>query len=426
MENSEHNIKRKKILFISGKKRVSSEIRTLLADKFDFHFTDSLDAGEVLLEQHYDEISAILLDSMLAVENGRDFIKWVTDEPKFMFIPIILVASGIPLNEEIDCLSLGAVDIIVSPFHKKLTERRIENAIRLKDSASFYEIERMLKALPSNIYLKDADCKYIFATQYWHHLEHKNDPDWTIRGKTDVDIRKDKENAIAAMEADKEIMRTGKGTSYIIEINADNVQEFFEVIKQPVWDKNNKICGIVGLINNVTEHEKLRNKLKFAADTDGLTGLFNRRKIQSKIENELQNLKDNGDHMSVIMLDIDDFKRVNDTYGHNEGDMVIKALAGILKDKNVIGMEEYFAGRWGGEEFMLLLKKTELPEAEKIAEKIRMTFSETDLDAIPHQTVSLGVTQAKLRDTVDTLCTRVDMGLYNAKESGKNVVKTVY
>ncbi len=425
MEVSEQKSK-KKILFISGNEKVSGEICTLLTNKYSFYLADNLNAGEQLLEQHYSEISAILLDSMLAAENGRNFIKYVEDEPKFMFIPIVLAAPAIPLNEEIDCLSLGAVDIIVSPFHKVLTERRIENAIRLKDSASFYEIERILKALPSNIYLKDADCKYIFATQYWNHLQHDDDPDWTIRGKTDIEIRKDRENAIAAMEADKELMRTGKGASYIIEINNDNVQEFFEVIKQPVWDENQKICGIVGLINNVTEHEKLKNKLKLAADTDGLTGLLNRRKIQSKIENNLQGLKSGGVSMSVIMLDIDNFKCINDTYGHKEGDMVIKTLAGILMDEKVIGTSDYFAGRWGGEEFMVLLNNTELSEAEEIAERIRVSFGTADLGGIPPQTISLGVAQAGLCDSADTLCTRVDMGLYNAKESGKNTVKAAY
>lgn len=425
MNDSEQGTK-KIILFISESKMLSDEIHTLLADKYSFYFTDKLDAGEALLELHYDKISVILLDSMLAAEKGTSFISWVTDEPRFMFIPIILVASGIPMNEEINCLSLGAVDIIVSPFHKKLTELRIENAIRLKDSASFYEIARMLRALPSNIYLKDADCRYIFATHYWNHLNNGDGTDWTIRGKTDIDIRKNKENAISAMEADKEIMRTGKGVCYIIEESNDNIQEFFEVIKEPVWDKNNRICGIVGLINNVTEHEKLRNKLKFAADTDGLTGLLNRRKIQSKIENSFRIMKDGGAPVSVIMLDIDDFKRVNDNYGHKEGDRVIRALADVLRDRKAIGVREYFAGRWGGEEFMILLINTELSEAERTAEKIRVSFSNTDLSPLPPQTISLGVTQAKISDTEISLYTRVDAALYDAKESGKNMVVTVY
>ena len=425
MMNSGNNEKTRRLLLISENKSTSGEIITLLNNRYSFILTEKLETGEELLELNYSGISAILLDSMLAAEKGREFMARISEEPKYMFIPIILVAAGIPLNEEIECLSLGAVDIIISPFHQKLTERRIENAIRIKDSASFYEIERILKALPSNIYLKDADCRYVFATRDWYHIEHNNDPEWTIRGKTDVDIRTDKENALAAMESDKEIMRTGKGTSYVIEVGPEDEREYFEVIKEPVRDKNDKVCGIVGLLNNVTEHERLRHKLKTAADTDGLTGLLNRRKIQSRIRKGLEVLKDKGGVRSLIMLDIDNFKQVNDTYGHNIGDMVLKGLADILMDEEIIGTEDFYAGRWGGEEFMLLVKNTDLAAAREIAERVRIAFSRMEFGNIPFQTISLGVTQASPDDTVDTLCSRVDKALYMAKKSGKNKVETI-
>lgn len=423
--NSEQNKTIKKLLLISENKGISGEISTLLNDRYDILFADSIEAGTQQLEQNYSNISTILLDSMLAAEKGKDFMARVKEEPRFMFIPIILVASGIPMNEEIECLTQGALDIIVPPFHKKLIEQRIRNAVRLKDSASFYEIERMLRALPSNIYLKDADCRYIFATRDWCHMEHDNDPKWTIRGKTDIDIRKDTENALAAMEADKEILRTGKGTSYIIKVGTDDEAEFFEIIKEPVKDKNDRICGIVGLLNNVTEHERLRRRLKAAADTDGLTGLLNRRKIQSRIRKGLAVMKERSGDRSLVMIDIDDFKRVNDTYGHNAGDMVLKGLAGILMDDELIGTEDFCAGRWGGEEFMLLLKSSGLDEAKNIAERIRIAFSSMDFGNIPSQTISLGVTKANPDDTVDSLCSRVDKALYNAKKSGKNKVEII-
>lgn len=423
--NSEQNVIIKKLLLISENNGISSEISILLNDRYDILFADNIESGTQLLEQNYSNISAILLDSMLAAEKGKDFMGRVKEEPRFIFIPIILVASGIPMNEEIECLTQGALDIIVPPFHKKLIEQRIKNAVRLKDSASFYEIERMLQALPSNIYLKDADCRYIFATRDWYHIEHDNDPKWTIRGKTDVDIRKDTENALAAMEADKKILRTGKGTSYIIKIGTDEDAEFFEIIKEPVKDKNDRICGIVGLLNNVTEHERLRRRLKAAADTDGLTGLLNRRKIQSRIRKGLAVIKEKSGDRSLVMIDIDDFKRVNDTYGHNTGDMVLKGLAEILMDDELIGTEDFCVGRWGGEEFMLLLKNSGLDEAKNIAERIRIAFSGMDFGNIPSQTISLGVTKAYPDDTVDSLCSRVDNALYKAKKSGKNKVEII-
>lgn len=122
------------------------------------------------------------------------------------------------------------------------------------------------------------------------------------------------------------------------------------------------------------------------------------------------------------MLDIDNFKQVNDTYGHQQGDNVIKGLANILHYKQADGMHNISAGRWGGEEFMMLLPGSGASSAVRLAELIRKRFANTEFSGIKPQTVSLGVTQAEREDTSDSLCSRVDMALYRAKKSGKNKV----
>ena len=305
-------------------------------------------------------------------------------------------------------------------FHDKMLEFTIGNAVRLKKSEAYEELQSILKPLPSNIYLKDSQCRYIFATHYWHHLDHGDDPNWTIRGKTDVEIRKDRDNAIAAMEKDREIVATGKGTSYVIEINADGIQEFFDIIKEPVRNEDGRICGIVGLINNVTEQERLRRKLEIASVTDGLTGLFNRREIQRQISEALANVEEK--KFSLIMTDIDNFKTVNDTYGHQAGDAVIQGLAKILSKGNVGNMKCFSSGRWGGEEFMMLLYDTELSAAACIANLLRQCFSNTTFPSARPQTISVGVAQASCDDTIDSLLSRVDAALYKAKKTGKNKV----
>ncbi len=164
----------------------------------------------------------------------------------------------------------------------------------------------------------------------------------------------------------------------------------------------------------------INKKLKAASIIDGLTGLFNRREIQTRIENCLKNIKKND--FSIIMLDIDNFKQVNDTYGHQEGDAVIIALSDILRNKHLQKSDEYSSGRWGGEEFMILLPDTKLSTAVLVAELIRKCFAEVVFPNIRSQTISLGVTQARPDDTIDTLCTRVDTALYKAKKGGKNRV----
>jgi len=169
--------------------------------------------------------------------------------------------------------------------------------------------------------------------------------------------------------------------------------------------------------------ELANEKLKMAAIIDGLTGLYNRKEIQSRIEQALVQVEK--EKFSLIMLDIDNFKQVNDTYGHQEGDSVIIGLANILQNERAEHRKSIFSGRWGGEEFMMLLQGTEASPAAYIADLIRQCFANTDFPVARPQTVSLGVTQAKEDDTLDALCTRVDMALYKAKKGGKNRVVVV-
>lgn len=166
--------------------------------------------------------------------------------------------------------------------------------------------------------------------------------------------------------------------------------------------------------------ELANDKLKTAAIIDGLTGLYNRKEIQRQIEQALSNIRD--EKFSLVMLDIDNFKQVNDTYGHQEGDSVIIGLADILRGERSSHLHNVSSGRWGGEEFMMILHNTDASSAAYIADLIRQCFANTVFPAIRPQTVSLGVTQATKDDTLDTLCTRVDMALYKAKKNGKNIV----
>ena len=189
-------------------------------------------------------------------------------------------------------------------------------------------------------------------------------------------------------------------------------------------DKIPIIWRFVSFIEASTaELEEMNKRLALTSITDGLTRLYNRAEIERKIRSTLNKRAQNGtdNDISLIMLDLDNFKKVNDIYGHKEGDNVIKGLSDVLR-KTANDAPSHFLGRWGGEEFMVLLSDSDAEEAAALAEKIRSTFASMSFETAGCQTVSIGVTQARDGEDADTLYNRVDKALYTAKANGKNQV----
>ena len=164
----------------------------------------------------------------------------------------------------------------------------------------------------------------------------------------------------------------------------------------------------------------MNQKLSNMAITDGLTQLLNRGEIQRRITEAAES--DSRETVSLVMMDIDNFKKVNDTFGHNEGDNVIRTLAEVMK-KQTSEIADASAGRWGGEEFMILLPGMSNEKAFEIAEAIRKAFSDITFPLAGNCTISLGVAERQNPESGDSLASHADQALYNAKNTGKN--KTV-
>lgn len=155
--------------------------------------------------------------------------------------------------------------------------------------------------------------------------------------------------------------------------------------------------------------------------TDWLTGIANRRHLDERLQSELDRVRRYGNTLSVIMTDLDNFKRVNDTYGHIKGDEVINIFSEVLTDSL---RSADFVARFGGEEFLVMLPETTLAGAELLANRIRETLEARKIDGIPHPvTASFGVTEAQGSDDIEGVLRRVDQALYEAKDSGRNCVK---
>ena len=205
----------------------------------------------------------------------------------------------------------------------------------------------------------------------------------------------------------------------------------FEYMQQncamgPLRDENNVIRRLFIYVQDVTEVAVYEQKLVEMNLKDGLTGIYNRRFLETKLNEEFKRGKRYSRDFSLVMFDIDFFKKVNDKYGHQCGDFILKSVAS--KISSIIRNVDYLA-RYGGEEFCCLLPETDINGAIQAAERFRMAImqQENNFDGlIVRITISLGVTE--LSESVDSpgmLLRKADQALYRAKNEGRNRVVAI-
>lgn len=207
-------------------------------------------------------------------------------------------------------------------------------------------------------------------------------------------------------------------------INADDKREgdFFSI------DDLNLFSTFANQAAIAIQNAQLHQEVKQQAITDGLTGLYNFRYIKDRLEEEVKRAQRFKHSLALIMADIDDFKNFNDTYGHPEGNKVLKSLANILR-YNI--REVDIVARYGGEEFIIILPEANREEAKKIAERIRSKVEKCNFgDEKNHPerkiTISLGITSCFQENiTPQGLVQKVDLALYLAKGKGRNRVEVI-
>lgn len=414
MEILNSGAKKRTVLFVHEDNKESADFEQLLTKNYNVISVSMENRDFADIRSSATALSAAIVCAKSAAGENYALFEWIKHDSMIEAVPMLIFCVG-PDDMKIadKCISLGAVDVLSPGISESMVVNRIENSMRLKDSATFPEIETMLRELPSNIYLKDAEGRYIFATHYWHHLDHSSDPDWTIRGKTDVEIRKDRDNALKAMQSDMEILRTGKGTEYIIEEKADGVKDYLELIKRPVKDKNGRITGIIALINNVTEQQLLRMSLEEKAMKDELTGVFNRHYFDKYIAC-IGGIKK---PVSFISADLNYLKRINDTFGHFVGDEYIRMSAILFK---TILPDEAIVFRMGGDEFTMILPGCPIDRAQEYVSKL---LSEQEHYRIMDRSlsVSYGVSSMQSGDGNDVkrYLEDADKQMYKAKNDFK-------
>lgn len=170
------------------------------------------------------------------------------------------------------------------------------------------------------------------------------------------------------------------------------------------------------------ELRKLHDRLQKMLRTDELTGLSNRRHFMEFLDKMISLSKRHSHDLSLLMADIDNFKKINDNYGHQKGDLFLKKVGKILKENT---RNEDLVARIGGDEFFILLPATGTQKAIKIAKRIKASILEVDMLPNEKNTVSIGVAELKPNDSTESFLKRADDALYIAKENGRNRVESL-
>ncbi len=186
-----------------------------------------------------------------------------------------------------------------------------------------------------------------------------------------------------------------------------------------VRNEDGEIEYFVGYLIDITEIKESELKMQHLSITDKLTNIYNRLFLDQILKKQYYELLRNGEQCSIIMMDIDYFKKINDKYGHLVGDSVLQELSQLIK-KNI--RESDVFGRWGGEEFMIIAPHTNKEEAVILAEKLRKLIESHNFKGVEHLTVSFGVTECKANFSLDRNILNADKALYTSKGNGRNQV----
>ena len=268
------------------------------------------------------------------------------------------------------------------------------------------EAMRFLESAPANIFFKDTECKYRFVTDMCKHLN--GGKEHSVLGKTDLEIQVDPDLGRFYYKDDLKILETGEGSEYVSDCSAADEPCFFEIKKRPVM-KDGSIIGIIGVINDVTDRVLLERQLEELSFRDKLTGLYNRNYLESR--KTLYRRDDVHPH-TLIMADCNFLKTVNDTLGHEYGDMLLRRAADAIREAIPDGC---IAIRTGGDEFLISCPGVGETEARGIIDGIRTSCTEKSDPTVTVE-LALGSFTVQGEDLLfDEALRRADEAMYEDK-----------
>ncbi|EJF06540.1 diguanylate cyclase (GGDEF) domain-containing protein [Thiovulum sp. ES] len=372
------------------------------------------------------KIDLILLDVQMPEKNGYETAEEILSNPKNKNIPIIFLTSNKDNNALVRGFRVGAKDYITKPFNVDELKARTRNQIKtyllqkeIEEKQKFLDL--LLNAQSSMITLASSDSIHYANKSFLDFFGYSNFDDFYIKYNSLIDIfvKGTKYFSVENLE---------EGESWINKLKLLNSEKrvvamenklfqkkFFQVGISDFHEDGLFVINFTDISNTIEEKEQLEKKVTF----DKLTGAYTREHFDLAIPKLIKNCMDNGDKIAFSILDIDFFKKVNDTYGHDIGDEVLKEMVKTVKSSARSGD---MLIRWGGEEFILVLSIQDTEHLHIALEKFRKAIENKPMPEVGNITCSFGGTLYNWDEDVNKSIKRADEALYNSKRNGRNQV----
>ena len=404
----------------------------------------------------------ILLDVMMPGMDGFEVCRRLKSSPETAHIPVVMVTALDQPSDRVQGLDAGADDFLTKPVNDIALFARVKSLVRLKmmtdelrmreatgQSLGVLDAAQMLRPTASDaggriLLVEDREAsarRTVDALAGSHEVSQTADPVEALMRARDGDF----DLVILSLSLQNtdgmrlcsqlKTLESTRHTPILALVEEGDTKRLIRALEigvndyliRPI-DKNELGARVKTQIRRKRYSDRLRENLQLSLEmaiTDQLTGLYNRRYMASHVETLVMTAKETKKPLSLLIMDIDYFKAINDTYGHGVGDEVLRGFAQRLR-ANVRGID--LACRYGGEEFVVIMPETDVSFAYAVAERLRQAvaeipFSVSCSDAGLPVTVSIGVTSIERPDdTSDTILKRADQALYRAKRDGRNRV----
>lgn len=280
--------------------------------------------------------------------------------------------------------------------------------------------DKIINSLPGIFYMLDSQGNFVRWNSNFKKITHYSNEE--MLGKYVLDFIAEKDRDLITIRV-RDVFEKGESfaEAHLLTKQGKTIPYYFTGCRILLQDQ----FYLIGLGQDITERKKMEKELWRLANTDFLTGLMSRRYFMRKIEEEFKLLRNHDMcYCSVLMLDLDHFKHINDTYGHAVGDTVLKHFSALLQS-NLRQMD--VAGRLGGEEFAVILPNIDTNEAKQCAERLRNIIANSPIienDNVISITVSIGISMLRENDRyADTALIRADSALFAAKNNGRNTIQ---